>query len=60
MFASVERGALLVGKRLDVRKGERIVVRGVLRVIHHEGDVANRVIVPAWFEVRVTEVRPTN
>ncbi|MCE9564426.1 MAG: hypothetical protein K8U57_20505 [Planctomycetes bacterium] len=54
----VERGAVLLGKRLDVKEGERLVVRGVLRVIQHKGDVVNGVIVPAWFEVRVTEVRP--
>jgi len=53
----VERGAVLLGKRLDVKEGERLVVRGTLRVIHHKGDVVNGVIVPAWFEVRVTEVK---
>ncbi|MCE9560680.1 MAG: hypothetical protein K8U57_01370 [Planctomycetes bacterium] len=53
----VERGAVLLGKRLDVKEGERVVVRGVLRVIHHRSDVVNGVIVPAWVEVRVTEVK---
>src|SRR4051812_35885224 len=42
----VEWGAVLLGKRYDVKEGERLVVRGVLRVIQHRGDVVNGVIVP--------------
>ncbi|MCE9566535.1 MAG: hypothetical protein K8U57_31310 [Planctomycetes bacterium] len=53
----VERGAVLLGKRLDVKEGERVVVRGVLRVIQHKGGVVSGVIAPAWLEVRVTEVK---
>ncbi|MCE9564441.1 MAG: hypothetical protein K8U57_20580 [Planctomycetes bacterium] len=53
----VERGAVLLGKRLDVKEGERVTVRGTLRVIQHKADVVNGAIVPAWYEVRVTEVR---
>ena len=53
----VERGAILMGRRFDVKEGERIVVRGTLRVVRHRGDVVNGVIVPAWWELRVEESR---
>ncbi len=52
-----EREAVLIGRRLDVVEGERLTVRGKLRVIEHRGDVVNRVIVPVWSEVRVEEVK---
>jgi hypothetical protein len=35
--------AVLGGRRLDVKEGERLVVRGVLRVTRHKGEVANGV-----------------
>lgn len=43
----------MLGRRLEVRGGERLVVRGKLRVIEHRGDVVNGVNVPGWVEVRV-------
>ncbi|VTU02460.1 unnamed protein product [Gemmataceae bacterium] len=52
-----ERGAVLLGRRLDVREGERLVVRGRLDVIRHRADVVNGTVVPAWIEIRVTEAR---
>jgi hypothetical protein len=48
-----ERGTLLLGKRLDVKLGERLTVRGTLRVIQHKADVVNGVIVSAWFRTPV-------
>ena len=53
----VERGAVLKGTRLDVEEGKRLTVVGRLRVIEHQTDTVNSVIVPAWVEVRVQEVR---
>ncbi len=50
-----ERGAVLLSRRLDVKEGERLTVRGKLRVIRHRGDVVNGVSVPAWLELRVEE-----
>ncbi len=52
-----ERGAVLLGRRLDVKEGERLTVCGKLRVIEHRGDVVAGVIVPGWVEVRVVEER---
>ncbi|WP_439631441.1 hypothetical protein [Gemmata sp.] len=50
-----ERVAVLVGRRLDVKEGGRIVVAGRLRVIRHRGDGVAGVVVPAWDEIRVSE-----
>ncbi|WP_439628198.1 hypothetical protein [Gemmata sp.] len=50
-----ERVAVLVGRRLDVKEGARLVVASRVRVIRHRGDVVNGQAVPAWDEVRVSE-----
>ncbi len=39
-----ERGAVLRGKRLELRNGERVKVLGVLRVIDHKAAVENGVM----------------
>jgi hypothetical protein len=50
-----ERGAVLLGRRLDIREGERVTVRGRLRLVHHAPATLNGLAVPAWWEVRVEE-----
>lgn len=50
-----ERTAVLRGRRLDVKEGERVEVVGRLRVIDHKPAVVGGVFVPAWVEVRVAE-----
>ncbi|MBA4187775.1 MAG: hypothetical protein C0467_07125 [Planctomycetaceae bacterium] len=50
-----ERGAVLLGHRLDVKEGQRLTVRGRLRLLWHRGDVVNGVVVAGWWEVRVEE-----
>lgn len=50
-----ERGAVLLGRRLDIREGERVTVRGRLRLLRHAPDTVNGTAVPAWWEVRVEE-----
>jgi hypothetical protein len=50
-----ERGAVLRGRRLDARDGDRVTVTGALRVITHRPAVVNNVLVPGWVEVRVEE-----
>jgi len=52
-----ERGAVLLGRRFDVKEGERLVVRGTLRVIYHPPCFVGNVAVAGWWEVRVEEVR---
>jgi hypothetical protein len=51
-----ERGAVLVGKRLDVEEGKRLTVVGKLLVIDHAADRVNGIHVPGWVEIRVEEV----
>jgi len=53
----VERGAVLLGRRFDVREGERLVVRGTLRTIYHPPCFVGSVAVGSWWEIRVEEVR---
>ena len=48
-------GVLLKGNRLDIREGDVLEVRGVLKVIDHEAATVEGVIVPAWSEVVVEE-----
>jgi hypothetical protein len=48
-------GAVLKGNRLDIDTGRGVTVVGVLRVIDHGPYVVNRVLVPAWTEVRVQQ-----
>src|SRR5687768_4397627 len=48
-----ERGAVLKGNGLDIDMGKRVPVVGALRVIDHGPYVVNRVLVPAWTEIRV-------
>jgi DNA replicative helicase MCM subunit Mcm2 (Cdc46/Mcm family) len=51
-----EWSVFLKGNRLDdVNPGDRLKVRGVLRVIEHPPARVNGMMVPAWTEVRVTE-----
>lgn len=50
-----ERGAVLLGRRLDVKEGERVTVRGRLRLLRHAPDMVNGTAVAAWWEVRVEE-----
>ena len=50
-----ERGAILRGRRLDVKEGQRLNVVGRFRVIDHKAAVVGTVFVPAWVEVRVSE-----
>lgn len=52
---SVERGAVLLGRRFDVKEGSRLVVRGTLRAMYHEPDTVTGTAVPGWWEVRVEE-----
>jgi hypothetical protein len=52
----IERGAILMGKRLDV-EGKRIPIVGTLRVIEHPVRVIGRELVLAWTEIRVEETR---
>ncbi|VTT98984.1 unnamed protein product [Gemmataceae bacterium] len=52
-----ERGAVLLGRRPDVREGERVTVRGRLRLLRHAPDTVNGAAVPSWWEVRVEESR---
>jgi hypothetical protein len=44
------------GKRYDTRERQRVNLVGKLSVIEHEAAVVNRVLVPKWVEIRVTEV----
>jgi len=53
----IERGIMLNGERFDLREGERITVRGRLRVIDHPPALVGVVFVPAWREIRVTEIK---
>ena len=50
-----ERGVMLKGERLDVKEGEPLTVRGLLRVIDHPAAVVNGRMIPGWVEIRVTE-----
>jgi hypothetical protein len=44
------------GNRLDaVAQGDRLKVKGVLRVVEHPPARVNGQVVPAWTEARVTE-----
>ncbi|HEV3440077.1 MAG TPA: hypothetical protein VG122_22105 [Gemmata sp.] len=52
----VERTAVLIGKRFDL-KGKRIIVAGTLRVIEHPGVWIGAEIVLPWTEIRVEETR---
>jgi hypothetical protein len=52
-----ERVAVLRGTRYDVRAGELVRVVGVLELIDHEPAFVGAVLVPAWTEIRVSEVR---
>jgi len=51
----IEWVVLLKGERLDVDIGDKLKVKGVIRVIEHPAAVVNGVKVPAWVEVRVSE-----
>jgi hypothetical protein len=51
----VERGAVLIGKRLDVKEGEPLTVVGVVKVIDHGGSVVNGVTMQPWSEIRIEE-----
>jgi hypothetical protein len=47
---------VLLRDRLNVvARGDRLRVKGVLRVIAHPPARVNVVVVPAWAEVRVTD-----
>ncbi len=50
-----ERGVVLKGDRLDVKEGEKLTVRGVLRVIDHPAEIVNGTVVPGWVEIRITQ-----
>jgi hypothetical protein len=51
----VEVGAVLRGRRFDVKLGERLAVTGKLRVIQHAAAIVNGEFVPAWAELRVEQ-----
>jgi len=53
----VERGAVLLGRRFDVKEGERLVVRGTLRTIYHPPCFVGGVAVAGWWGIRVEEGR---
>jgi hypothetical protein len=53
--ADRDDGAELLGRRLDTREGERVTVRGRLRLVHHAPATLKGLAVPAWWEVRVEE-----
>lgn len=47
---------MLKGNRLnDVREGDRLRVRGVLKMIDHPPAIVNGKLAPGWVEVRVVE-----
>lgn len=52
-----ERSVVRLGRRLDVRDGHRLTVRGRLILVRYRADVVAGVAVPAWDEIRVTEER---
>lgn len=52
-FGAVERTAI-IGKDLQVDKGDEVTVAGRLRVIDHPGHWVNRVWVRPWTEIRVS------
>lgn len=53
----VERGAVLIGRRLDVKGGERLVVRGRLQTLYHDPSFVGGVTVSGWWEVRIQELK---
>ncbi len=52
---SAERNATLRGHRYGVTEGNRVTVRGTLRVIDHPAAFVGNEFVPQWVEIRVVE-----
>jgi hypothetical protein len=53
----VERVVYPTGERYDIDHGDKITVRGTLRLIRHAEAKVNGVVVPAWTEIRVEQAR---
>lgn len=54
-FDGIERGFVLKGKRTDLKEGERITVKGRLRVIDHPPTQIGVTFFPGWREIVVVE-----